>query len=86
MLLAILKFDKKYKKMMKIYYVKQTLKKPSQGVRFEYIREIRYMLKEDVEVCFWFGENETNKAIPEYEIIPLVKVKVDWKNYQNCVK
>ncbi len=52
MLLAILKFDKKYKKMMKIYYVKQTLKKPSQGVRFEYIREIRYMLKEDVEVCF----------------------------------
>lgn len=52
MLLAILKFDKKYKKMMKIYYVKQTLKNPSQGVRFEYIREIRYMLKEDVEVCF----------------------------------
>ena len=51
----------------RMFYIKPNLKNMSQGARLEYIREVRYMTKEDVAAYFGFGGKEPNKTIREYE-------------------
>ena len=50
-----------------MFYIKPNLKNMSQGARFEYIREVRHMTKEDVAAYFGFGGKKSNKTIREYE-------------------
>lgn len=52
MTIFLLGKNTKKKEMMKMYYVKPTLKNLSQGVRLKYIRRLRHM-DEDDEYIEW---------------------------------
>ena len=53
--------------MMKMYYVKPTLKNLSQGARLEYVRKLRYMSKNDVADYFDLGGERKERTISRYE-------------------
>lgn len=46
---------------------KPTLKNLSQGVRLEYVRELRHMSKDDVADYFEFGDDRKERTISRYE-------------------
>lgn len=60
------KYTKK-KGLMKMYYVKPTLKNLSQGARLKYIRRLRHMSLDDVAEYFGFGGKEPHKTFNSYE-------------------
>lgn len=63
-----------------MFYIKPNLKNTSQGVRLEYIREVRHMTKDDVQLILDFEVENQIKQFVSMKIIPLDQVKVDWRN------
>lgn len=55
------------KGMIKIYYIKPTLKNLSQGAKLEYIRRLRHMDEDDVAKYFGFGGKDPHKTFKSYE-------------------
>lgn len=50
-----------------MYYIKPTLKKLSQGARFEYVRKYRHMSAEEVAEYFGFEGKDLHKTFNNYE-------------------
>ena len=48
-------------------YFKPTFKNLSQGARFEYVRKLRYMSKDDVADYFDLGGERKERTIIRYE-------------------
>ncbi len=69
-----------------MFYIKPNLKNMSQGARLEYIREVRHMTKEDVQLILDLEERNRIKQFVSTKTILLVQVQVDWKNWQSYMK